>query len=433
MTNPSGATRTPRPWWIPPFLGKVPAGLERRHLDVLGVVSLALLFEEYDSAMLISALKHIAQDLAISEADLGLYLGLIRLGALPAFFAMPLADRLGRRPVFIASTVALGVVTFAAAFAGNALQFVLLQALTRTFFITGTTAGFVIVTEELPAEHRGWGTGMLAALGALGHGLSAGLFSQIERLPFGWRALYVVGVIPVFCLPLFLKRIHETARFKEHSRELGTVAAGWFASVVGPMRALFVTHPLRAVVLALCGVLLAGATLPSFQFSGFFTQERLGWKPSQYSIMVISGGAIGILGNIAAGRLGDLFGRKRVGFVLLVLFPVASFAFYRSSSWIVPIAWVPLVFCFMGGRVILKALSAELFPTSYRSAAAGLFAVMEALGAVAGMFVVYLYRSDDVDHLAGTVPLAALAVVGAALLLLTFPETTRRELEEIAR
>jgi putative MFS transporter len=421
-----------RPWWIPPFLGKVPAGLERRHLDVLGVVSLALLFEEYDSAMLISALKHIAQDLGIAEAELGLYLGWIRLGALPAFFCMPLADRFGRRPVFIASTVALGVVTFATAFASNAFQFVLLQALTRTFFITGTTAGFVIVTEELPAEHRGWGTGMLAALGALGHGLSAILFSQIERLPFGWRALYVVGVVPVFCLPLFLKRIQESDRFDRHRREGGVVAAGAFAAVLGPMRALFVTHPLRAAVLALCGLLLAGATLPSFQFSGFFTQERLGWKPSHYSIMVISGGAIGILGNVAAGRLGDVFGRKRVGFVLLVLFPLASFAFYRSASWIVPIAWVPLVFCFMGGRVILKALSAELFPTSYRSAAAGLFAVMEALGAVVGMFVVYLYRSDNVDHLANTVPLAALAVVGAAFLLLTFPETTRRELEEIA-
>jgi predicted MFS family arabinose efflux permease len=198
------------------------------------------------------------------------------------------------------------------------------------------------------------------------------------------------------------------------------------------MRALFVTHPLRAATLALCGLLLAAATLPSFQFSGFYTQEKLGWKPSHYSLVVIVGGAVGILGNIAAGRLGDLFGRRRVGFVLLMLFPCASFAFYRSTSWVVALAWVPLVFCFMGGRVILKALSAELFPTSHRSAAAGLFAVMEALGAVAGMLVVYVYRTGDPDHLSATVPLTALVVLGAALLLLTFPETTQRELEQIA-
>ncbi|HMJ15084.1 MAG TPA: MFS transporter [Polyangiaceae bacterium] len=411
----------------------MPASLETRQLNLLGVVALALLFEEYDSAMLISALKHIAHDLGIAEAELGLYLGLIRLGALPAFFCMPLADRFGRRPIFIFSTLALGLVTFATAFAENAAQFIVLQALARTFFITGTTAGFVIITEEFPAEHRGWGTGMLAALGALGHGLSAGLFSQIERLPFGWRALYVVGVVPVFCLPLFLRRIRESQRFVEHQRELGVVTASLFAAVLGPMRALFVTQPLRAAVLALCGVLLAAATLPSFQFSGFFTQEKLGWKPSHYSIMVISGGAVGILGNIAAGRFGDLFGRKRVGIVLLAAFPIASFAFYRSSSWVVALAWVPLVFCFMGGRVILKALSAELFPTSHRSAAAGLFAVMEALGAVVGMFVVYSFRGDATDQLSTTVPLIALAVLGTAALLLTFPETTRRELEEIAR
>jgi MFS family permease len=401
-------------------------------LDVLGVVALALLFEEYDSAMLISALKHIAHDLGMAEADLGLHMGIIRLGALPAFACVPLADRFGRRPVFIASTVALGLLTFATAFATNATQFIVLQALTRTFFVTGTAVAFVIVTEEFPAAHRGWGTGMLAALGAMGHGLSAILFSQIERLPFGWRALYVVGIVPVLCLPLFLERIRETARFTQHRLEAGTFGESLFASALSPMQALFRTHPLRALGLALCGFLMAAATLPSFQFSGFFTQEKLGWKPSHYSAMVIIGGAIGIFGNIAAGRLGDAFGRKRVGFALLALFPMASFAFYRSSSWIVALAWVPLVFCFMGGRVILKALSAELFPTSHRGAATGLFTVMEALGAVAGMFVVYLSQTDDVEHLSRTVPIAGLAVVGAALLLLGFPETTRRELEEIA-
>ena len=47
MTEP-----TPRalrnPWWIPPFLGRVPVGIEERHLRVLGIVALALLFESYD-------------------------------------------------------------------------------------------------------------------------------------------------------------------------------------------------------------------------------------------------------------------------------------------------------------------------------------------------------------------------------------------------
>jgi MFS family permease len=420
------------PWWIPPFLGRVPANLGAPQLRLLAMVALALLFEEYDSAMLISALKHIARDLGMADQDLGLYLGLIRLGALPAFFCVPLADRFGRRPVFLASTVALGVITFGTAFVTTPVEFVVLQALTRTFFVTGTAVAFVIVTEEFPAEHRGWGMGMLAALGSMGHGLAAVLFSQIERLPFGWRALYVVGVIPVLCLPAFLRRVPETKRFTDLRAGFAAGAVTVLAGVVGPMRLLFATHPWRALGLAVCGFLVAAATLPSFQFSGFYTLEKLGWKPGHYSAMVIAGGAVGIIGNVAAGRLGDTFGRKAVGFVLLALFPVASFLFYRAGSWVVAVAWVPLVFCFMGGRVVLKALSTELFQTSFRSAAAGLFAVMEAMGAVAGMFAVYLYKTEDVLRLARVVPFVALLVVGAAFLLLLFPETKQRELEEIA-
>lgn len=369
--------------------------------------------------------------MARADSDLALHLGLIRLGALPAFFCMPLADRYGRRPVFIGSTVLLGLLTFATAFVVSPAQFVILQALTRTFFVTGTAVAFVIVAEEFPAEHRGWGMGMLAALGATGHGLSALLFSQIDRIPFGWRSLYVVGVIPVLCLPMFLARVKETSRFLNQRGNDAPASATVLAGVVGPMRSLFATHPWRALGLASCGFLVAAATLPSFQFSGFFTLEMLGWQPSHYSAMVVAGGAIGIIGNIAAGRLGDTFGRKSVGFTMLTLFPVASFLFYSSTSWLVAAAWVPLVFCFMGGRVVLKALSTELFQTSFRGAAAGMFAVMEAMGAVAGMFLVYLNRTQDVNDLARVVPLVALLVVGAAGLLLLFPETKQRELEAI--
>jgi MFS family permease len=312
------------------------------------------------------------------------------------------------------------------------MQFVVLQGLTRTFFVTGTAVAFVMVTEEFPAEHRGWGMGMLAALGSMGHGLSAVLFAQIERLPFGWRALYVVGIVPVLLLPLFLRRVPETRRYVEMRAGLAAAPVTIFASVVEPMRLLFVTHPARALGLAACGFLVAAATLPSFQFSGLYTMEKLGWKPAHYSGMVIAGGGIGIIGNIAAGRLGDVFGRKAVGFAMLALFPVASFVFYRSTSWLVVVAWVPMVFCFMGGRVVLKALSTELFQTSFRSAAAGLFAVMEAVGAVGGMFAIYLYDTEDVMRLARAVPFVALPVIGAAFLLLLFPETKQRELEEIA-
>src|SRR4051794_28457792 len=188
--------RRRHPWWIPPFLGRVPDAIDDAALALLGAVALAMLFEEYDNAIVTAALKHIAAELHMAEAKLPLYLAILRFGAVPAFFLIPLADRIGRRPVFLASVVGMGVLTFATAFSQTIEQFVTLQALTRTFFITCSAVAFVIITEEFPAAHRGFGVGMLAALGACGAGLGAAMFSQINRLPYGWRALYAIGVVP---------------------------------------------------------------------------------------------------------------------------------------------------------------------------------------------------------------------------------------------
>ena len=148
MTDPP---RARQPWWIPPFLGRVPAGVDAPRLSLLGAIALALFFEEYDLAMLTSALHRIAADLGMAETQFGLYLGIIRLGALPAFLVIPLADRFGRRRVFIATVVCTGLFTFFRAFSQTAAQFVVLQMLTRTGFITGSAVAFVMVAEEFPA------------------------------------------------------------------------------------------------------------------------------------------------------------------------------------------------------------------------------------------------------------------------------------------
>jgi hypothetical protein len=61
-------------------------------LRLLGAVALALLFEEHDQAMVTAALEQIAAELGMAERELGLYLAMIRIGALPAFASIPLAD-----------------------------------------------------------------------------------------------------------------------------------------------------------------------------------------------------------------------------------------------------------------------------------------------------------------------------------------------------
>ncbi len=426
--------RRRNPWWIPPFLGRVPANLDDAPLQLLGVVSLAVLFEEYDMAVLTSALSPIARELHLADARLGLDLAVVRLGAVPAFFVVPLADRFGRRPVFLWSTVLLGLLSFATAFVSTPLQFIVVQALTRTFFVAGTAIALVMVTEEFPAEHRGWGVGMLSGLGAMGAGLSAIMFSRIHQLPFGWRALYVVGIVPVLLLPYFRRRLGETERFLQLTHTPGKTGGGspFTFGTMAPLLQLMAAYPARCLALGASGFAVSSAMLPTFQFTGHFTQQKLGWSPGQYASMVIVLGAFGIVGTVAAGVLGDRFGRKRIGMLMLGAFPLASFAFYYGVSRVTLIAWVPMVFCATGGRVILRSLSTELFPTAQRGTASGMFSVTETLGAVCGLLLVYAYGTRDVAELARAVPLVGCGTYVAVLLFPLFPETRQRELEEIS-
>ena len=86
---------------------------------LLGVISLALLFENFDQATLTAALKQIAVTFAVAEADLGRTLGFVHLGALPAFLLVPFADRIGRRRLFLISVIGISVASCASAFAGS--------------------------------------------------------------------------------------------------------------------------------------------------------------------------------------------------------------------------------------------------------------------------------------------------------------------------
>lgn len=404
--------------------------IDERLVRLLGLVSLALFFEAYDNSMLTSALKFIAGELGMAEQDLGKYLALIRLGSLPAFIVVPFADRIGRRRVFLTSVIGFSLLTFATAFAQTATQFAVVQMLSRTFMMSAGAVAFVIITEEYPAAHRGWAIGMLGALASFGHGFGAAVFAAIDSLPFGWRSLYAIGLIPLLALPKLRRDVPETERFRRHQLHLEATQAShgsWLNPVIGLAR----TYPARALGLALAGLLFSIGEASVFQFTGYFTQTVHGWTPGQFSLMFIAGGAFGIVGNVAAGRLGDRIGRRRVGFVFLALFPLFAWTFYSGPGWTLPLSWAAFVFCNTAGGVVVRALSTELFPTSHRGTAAAWLSVMQTFGWALGLAIVGSSGYFHTD-IATMTRLTSLVVLLSAFVLLLLPETYQQELEAIS-
>jgi MFS family permease len=435
-SDPEAVARAPirhgsplrNPWWIPAFLGGVPPVPPDR-LRLLGLVTLGYLFEQYDLSLLSAAIRHITDDLAISIERSGYYLGLIRLGGLLAFAVLPLADRLGRRRLFLATLIGMSVATLTSGFAQTAAQFVAAQVLSRAFMLAAVALAAVIVIEEFPAAHRGWGIGVMGAVGGMGFGLGALLFAAVDVLPFGWRALYGIGITPVLLLPMFRRQLKETARFDHHRRTRGDVptSVGSWRPVLEMAR----RQPRRALVMGVVGALQAAGMIAVFSYASLFVQKAHGWAPWQYSSMILLGGGVGIIGNVVAGRLGDRLGRRWVGVMANLAFPLFALLLYRGPELGLWLAFAGIVFSNSAAEVVLRALAGELFETGHRSTSSGWLVLVQTLGAALGLFAVSP-GSETIGQLADTVVwLSAASALGGVCLLL-LPETRQRELEEIS-
>ena len=302
--------------------------------------------------------------------------------------------------------------------------------LSRTFLITASATAFVIVSEEFPATRRGWGVGILGALGAFGFGLGALLFAAIESLPFGWRSLYAVGCVPLLLLPRFRREVPETSRFTRIQGE-GEPLAHALRSWLAPVAQIVREHPGRALGVALLGGLASGGHASGFQIMGDYLQTDRGWRPWQYSALFIFGGLFGIIGNPAAGRLGDRYGRRSVGFAVLAVFPLFMWMFYRGEGWLIPAAWIPGVFAVSGGATVIRGIATELFPTPARGTATGWLMLLETIGAALALAAITRLTPEG-SSVVPAVTLLSCLTLGAALVVLLLPETANLELEEIS-
>lgn len=398
--------------------------LPARQWKVLGLLGAAEFADHYDIGLLSILLPDIQKGLGVAEEEIGTLAGLIRLGALLSLGAGLLADRLGRRRLLLFTIVGYTVTTFLTAFARTPFEFMICQLIGRGFLYAETAIAIVVVTEELSAKDRGFGLGLLGALGACGHGGAAIALSFVETIPYGWRALYALGAFPFLLLAWLRRGLPETARF-EAAR---TDRAAWW----GPLRSLATAYPGRLV--ALLGVafsieIAAGAAVA---FMSKTLQEVHGYARGEVTALYLLGGVLAIAGNQAAGVWSDRVGRKPVLVGLLLVMGAAYAGFYDTRGfWIAPL-WILQVFALQGVMVLVRALGSELFPTSYRSTASSLRMVVGTFGGALGLVLESHLYGVLGSHAAAITALLPTLAVAAALAWISLPEPAARELEDVS-
>jgi len=408
------------------LFGSTPA-FTARQWRVFLIAATAGFFDNYDRALLSLALKQIQKGLAISEEALGTVLSVIRIGHVFSLLVTPLADVFGRRRLLLYTVIAYTVFTGLSAAAPNQGVFTLWQMLARAFAGAEATVALVILSEEVDAGVRGWAIGLLSALALVGYGIAALAFAGINVMPYGWRGLYALALIPLF-LVIPLRRVLPESRRFERERQADELPTNVFA----PLRSLFRAYPARLGMLVAVGFLgNLGGNPGGFLFPKYL-QEALAWSPADVSRLYLLGGALGILGNIVSGRLSDRFGRRRMGSLFLFLAPLFTIWLYSTrSNWVIPI-WIVELFFDVAGNTILIAYGVELFPTSYRSTAGSALAVAGTSGGALGLFLEgVLYRAIG-SHWIAVSMLTVFWLAAPLIMFFAFPETAGRELEVIS-
>jgi putative MFS transporter len=407
------------------LLGRTPP-FTRRQRRVFWIASTAGFFDQYDRALLSLALKQIQAGLKIAESHLGAVLSVIRLGYLLTLLVTPFADVFGRRRLLLYTVFGYTIFTGLIAIAPGERSFVAFEMIARAFAGAEAAIAMVIVAEEVDAAHRGWAIGLLGGVSSIGYGLAAVVFAAINVIPYGWRGLYAIALVPLVLIIPLRRVLPESARFEKEKLEGLRPLKIW-----EPLAQLYSAYPGRLVMMLSVAFLGSmGGNASGFLFPKFL-QERHHWSPGNVSALFLFGGALGILGSIVAGRLSDTYGRRVMGAAFLFLSPILTIWMYTAPGWSIVPAWILETFFDIAASTILNAYSAELFPTSYRSTAGSALAVAGTTGGALGLFFEGVLFNLTGSHARAVCYLTVFWII-SPLIMWFFPETSGRELEEIS-
>ena len=279
------------------------------------------------------------------------------------------ADRFGRTKVLMATIMIYAIFTGAAALAQDWWHLALYRFLTALGIGGEWAAGAAIVAETWPEEKRAKAAGILQSAWAVGFFLAAGCNLAFKET-YGWRGLFVVGILPAFVALLVRWWVKEPDRWT-HAH----------AQRVIPLSSIFEGELKRATVvgsaLAFVAVFgLWGSTnwaptlvheLPEFQGADAATLT----KAVSYAIMALNAGAI--FGYLGFGPLADRFGRRPV-----FAFMCAGSLFMLPAAYLLPsdyagvLMLLPILGFFNNGIFSgFPIYLPELYPTRLRATGAG--------------------------------------------------------------
>jgi MFS family permease len=400
--------RGTKPFWAPPETTDAAAAT-----TIGALCTLALVFG-YLGTLLSQTITFAADELGASKADQGATLAAVRIGVLAALALTALADRRGRRQMLLITAYAACVVTAIGALTPDLVTLGATQAVVRGLTTAGAVLLTIVAAEEMPSGSRAFAISLLTMAGALGVGVCLWALPLADTGVRGWRLIFALGLLGLPLVRLVSRHLQESRRF-----------------VVTHLDVSMAGHGRRFWLLAASALLLSLFTAPAGQLMNEFLRDERGFSAARISLFTVLTNTPGALGIIIGGRLADTRGRRLVGAIGVAGGTALTVGMVLAGGW--PM-WALSVLGAVIGAATVPALGVygpELFPTSLRGRANGIIAILGVTGSVIGLLVAGVLS----DRWGGLGPALAVLSVGPALMavlvLVAYPETAHRELEDL--
>ena len=315
--------------------------------------------DAFDFFLVTFVVKDIADEFHQSRvAVLGAITLTLMLRPLGALIFGIIADRFGRRGPLMVNILFYSALELLTGFAPTFTVFLLLRAIYGVAMGGEWGVGAALALETLPAQTRGFFSGVLQQGYATGYLLAAIAFYVVYP-HFGWRAMFFVGAAPALLVLYIRSYVPESEAWKEQkARKVGETGNLWLAFRRQP--GLFI----YAIVLMAAFNFLSHGSQDLYPT---FLRDQHGFGVGTVTSLAIIANLGAIVGGTLFGGLSQRWGRRRaiVTAALVGILAIPLWVFAPSVALLAVGAFV-LQFFVQGAWGVIPIHLNELSPGEVR-------------------------------------------------------------------
>jgi MFS transporter, SHS family, lactate transporter len=274
-----------------------------------------------------------------------------------AFLFGLMADRFGRRPTLMLDIILYSIFELSSAFAPSLKVFLITRALFGVAMGGEWGVGAALAFETLPAEGRGFFSGLLQEGYAVGYLMAALVYGTAFHF-VGWRGMFVIGALPAFLVIYIRTKVDESPAWVQGqvSRKPETRLGKGILTYLGTF-----------VFLVLLMFAFNSFSHGSQDLYPTFLQKDHKFTPQTVGLIAIIANIGALLGGIVFGTWSEKIGRRKaIVIAALLSIPLIPLWAYSHSVPMLALGGFLMQFMVQGAWGVIPAHLNELSPPAVR-------------------------------------------------------------------